>query len=191
MAFEYRGTQNLSFHRVAPFRGMRLTLLALGVCLLFSTGCQTACPSEPQKKPTAGLESQHLKIGQSVSLDVYARAYRNDTGLVVYLGEEYHFTVAAHQRWSDWIVRDKTADGYQSSFLQMPLECGRRLPRVDWFVLCGEVGDRKELFPIGERKFPRNHRFESQGTLFLFANDHPLFYWNNCGKMYVTIYREK
>jgi hypothetical protein len=154
------------------------------LCVTTVSACQSHClPQSAWQQANA----RNLRVGESAVRTVYARLHHNDTLLAVKAGQTYEFVVDAKQTWCDAGIC-KSADGYPSKFFQKPFESGRRLPSVDWFVLCGEV-DKQEPFPIGAGT--HYHRCQSSGLLSLFANDHPLFYWNNSGEMRVLISRKK
>jgi hypothetical protein len=87
----------------------------------------------------------------------------------------------------DWYV-PCDADGYDSfNLVQKLSEPLRRFRNDRWFVLVGSLGrDGRELFRIGTEA---TYSPKSTATLFCFANDVILAYWNNRGELRLTVTR--
>jgi hypothetical protein len=125
-------------------------------------------------------------VGESLTREVHARDFWNDSGLEVADGEFYECT--ADGLWKDWHIQSGP-DGYDAGWfpLLQPLFNGlRRVPTARWFALCGSVqGKETERFLIGSKAqlHPPN------GRLLFFANDLPGFYWNNSGSVTLTVGR--
>jgi hypothetical protein len=150
--------------------------------------CQCGCSSGCSAKPLAlNPPSRYLHVGQSTTCLVSAQRLCNNTLLLVRAGENYRFKVNPPNNWSDW-GKPSSADGYGSTFFQKPWEHGRVIPSANWFALCGEIS-QNDRFVIGSG--PHDYLCRSTGPLFLFANDHPLFYWNNSGQISVSIMRKE
>ncbi len=62
----------------------------------------------------------------------------------------------------------------------------KRSPKSDWFVLMAEVTGNSEQIDLC-----RSQEFQTAraGQLILYANDVPIFYWNNSGVIEVLISR--
>jgi hypothetical protein len=67
-----------------------------------------------------------------------------------------------------------------------PFERHRRVPGERWFKLIGVVGNDGTPFPIGTG---RDVTMSATGRLYRFANDVSWAYWNNWGKVMLTIER--
>ena len=126
-----------------------------------------------------------MEIGQSAIAAIDAREQWNDTGIQLIAGEQYRFQAAGE--WVDWFVTCD-ADGYSSvNFVQKMSESLRRSPGDPWFVLMGSLGrETGQLFRIGKNS---TYSPELTGTLFCFANDVSMAYWNNRGVVQLTVTR--
>lgn len=133
-----------------------------------------------------------MDIGSAKCVTVYAKQFRNFTGLKVLKGQIYQFELIRVIRpWKD-------------AFLPSPLFGIRKKwmywffkPRIrdaNYFALCGGVGDNDDhLFTV----FHSAHEVEvgnqinipEDGDLFLFANDAQSFYFNNHGEVKIKITR--
>ena len=129
---------------------------------------------------------------QSAPLRIKARRPWNPTGIEVAAGEQYAFQ--AQGKWLDFII-SRTAGGYSTeqapavsrSFLSRH-EDSRRMPRENWFVLVGTVGqDESTAFVIGEKL--ENWQPAGAGELMCFANDVPGAYFNNFGSVTLRVTR--
>ena len=114
---------------------------------------------------------------------VEARKPWNDTRIDVKTGETLIFTVFPGQ-WHDAGI-SSTAGGYNPPLGLRPwgwLLCNQK---GRWFELTGAVGRTiTTAFAIGDGG---RIRMPATGRLYLFANDVPLFYWNNHGALSVEI----
>ena len=162
--------------------------LLFPLCILAVSACQSPCPKKSPPRPLPGQAAQHLRPGKSIVCFVYAQLPCNDTLLDVARGERYRFVVNSEQTWCD-ACHQTTPDGYPSTPYLKLWESGKRLPKKDWFVLCGGVNHNEDRFRIGAGI--SDHTCTASGHLCLFANDHPLFYWNNSGVIKVLIQRKK
>lgn len=126
-----------------------------------------------------------MQIGESEVAVIDAREPWNETGIRLITGEQYHFR--ADGEWVDWFVTCD-ADGYDSvNSVQRMSESLRRSPRDRWFVLVGTLGrDTGKIFRIGKDS---TFAPDSTADLFCFANDVRLAYWNNRGKVELTVTR--
>ncbi len=123
----------------------------------------------------------NLEPNQSLKHEILARKPWNETELDVLPGETYLFT--AEGEWTDWLFKTD-ANGYANYYMNLY----NRLKRVGdakWFELIGSL-DKVNFYRIGKKN---NITFQEAGKLSLFANDAPGFYWNNSGKIIVTIIR--
>ena len=117
--------------------------------------------------------------GQVILVD--ARRRWNDSGVVVEAGQRYRISVAPTETWKDWFVTSGP-DGYTKWILK-PFEFMRRASNAPWFALMASV-NRSEPTLVG-----RECEFEADrcGRLELFANDLPFMYWNNSGRITVSV----
>lgn len=122
-----------------------------------------------------------LEKGESTSVQILASKKWNDTGLEVAAGETYDFTAAG--TWTD-LVFTHNADGGTNWYMNLFNNKKRSTAHL-WFALMGSI-DQSIPFLIGTSS---TIRFTSSGTLYCFANDANGFYWNNCGKLTLTITR--
>lgn len=112
---------------------------------------------------------------------IRARETWNETGILLEKGKTYHFI--AHGQWTDGIITT-SADGYRV----LPLiffEGFRRAPEANWFALIGTIGKtEKTRFLIGSET---RYSPPESGPLYCFANNAPLFYWNNFGELVLEV----
>lgn len=105
------------------------------------------------------------------------------TGLRLEAGRLYRF--AATGTWWDAWIRSGP-DGYDCPLLdRLPLR--RRVPQARWFELMGAVdADPQTIFQIGTRG-AEPWRASRSGELTCFANDVSCMWWNNFGKVSLTV----
>ena len=147
-------------------------------------------PDDPWH-PTA--RPKELGIDESHTCRVLARLHYNWSGVRFVAGERYAISADPDQQWLDGKI-ECNADGWSSDQLkgfQKPVvkaaESHRRVPDANWFKLCGAIGDEEdELFAIGTKT---EYQPESDGDLYLFANDLKSRYGNNDGFLDVTVTR--
>jgi hypothetical protein len=117
-------------------------------------------------------------------VDVIAKEPWNDTKLDVAAGETMRVT--ANGTWFD-AKYSSGPDGYSAPWWLRIWDSLRRCPEAGWFELTGEIDRGKgQTFPIGTRD---TVTMPAHGRLYLYANDVSGFYWNNSGKLDVTIER--
>lgn len=126
-----------------------------------------------------------LTISSAITVDIYASKKWNNTSVEVVAGEIYDFT--AEGTWTDLGIHH-TADGGTNSYMNL-FNNKKRSKENLWFALMGNIDKSPSYFLIGSslKQFP----IPSSGTLYCFANDANRFYWNNCGKLNLTIKRIK
>ena len=122
-----------------------------------------------------------LEPNQSLTLDVLARLPWNKTVLEILPGETYQFE--AEGRWTDSTFKTD-ADGYTNWYMNL-YNYFKRVKNAKWFELIGSI-DKVNFYRIGKKS---TFTFREAGTLCLFANDVSGFYWNNSGKLLLTITR--
>ena len=118
-------------------------------------------------------------------VQIESARYWNNTRIPVKTGERYEFE--AQGTWSDaGIVCGP--EGYRSpNFLFVLLASFRREPRAQWFALIGAInGDKATQFLIGTGV---TWTATQSGVLTCFANDLPLFYFNNSGAIDLVVTR--
>jgi len=128
-----------------------------------------------------------VDVGETMTVRIRARAYWNDTGAFVRIGE--HYRLHAEGSWRDMFITSGP-NGYETpwySFGQGLATGLRRVPNARWFALVGAVrGAEESPFVIGAETCAV---MPSTGRLVCFANDIPGFYWNNCGAISLSIER--
>lgn len=116
-------------------------------------------------------------------ITICARPRWTNTGVMLRKGRTYRITAAG--TWHDWHTPSGPA-GYRSNnvllWLAAPL---RRTWRARWFAL---IGAQRSWFPsrftIGREI---THRARRDGPLWCYANDVWFMYFNNNGKVEVTV----
>ena len=112
---------------------------------------------------------------------VFARNWWTQTPLVLEAGKKYRF--AAFGTWKD-ASNECTAAGYTSKKLAA-WEWTRRVRTSKWFAVIGVIDKQwSTRFDIG-RLIEDETVFQAHasGTLYCFANDAWLMYWNNSGSI--------
>jgi hypothetical protein len=126
----------------------------------------------------------HLETGDSLSVEIFAKPFWNETNLEVKNGEKYSF--CATDEWIDWyIITD--ANGYDMRHMNS-FRSYRRSPDNKWFALMGSLDKSENLFLIGSRS---EISFAKDGKLYCFANDVKGFYFNNKDSIRLKIKRLK
>lgn len=139
-----------------------------------------------------------LATNSEATTVAFAHHLYNHTGIYFEKNNEYEISVKKvnnkQQTWKDAsIVCD--ADGWDRDDVKLGIkeiaiagtEPFRRVPKADWFCLCGSIGNTDDTaFKIGKKK---KVKAGHTGELCLFANDLNRFYGNNFGKLSVTIKR--
>jgi hypothetical protein len=138
---------------------------------------------------------QHLS-GDTPCVSVLARPRWNHTGLRVVAGMRYR--LSATGRWTDLQI-DAGPRGYPTSaapwysrWILRLAEGSRRVPAANWFALivaigedegtaCNVFANRADLVEGVEWTAPRD------GELCCYANDVRSAYWNNSGKIELTV----
>jgi len=115
------------------------------------------------------------------AIHVHARRRWNDSGVVVEAGQRYRISVAPTETWKDWFVTSGP-DGYTKCILK-PLEFMRRASNAPWFALMASVNRSEPIFVGQECEFEA----DGSGRLEFFANDLPFMYWNNSGRITVSV----
>jgi hypothetical protein len=125
------------------------------------------------------------------TLDVPSRPEWVETPVWVKAGDSLDFHAQGH--WVDLVI-PCTADGYAAGFFYAIHEPPRIPDEGRYFRLMGRIStdgkqpadDDKELtFPIGVHR--TGWKANTEGRLFVFANDRKGFYWNNWGAIRLTI----
>jgi hypothetical protein len=126
-----------------------------------------------------------MNVGETKVAFIAARPMWNDTGIVLSAAHRYHFR--ADGEWIDWKVTCD-ANGYASiNSVQRLCEPLRRSPSERWFVLIGSLDQaRGSSFRIGTET---NFSPDRTATLFCYANDAVLAYWNNHGAVRLSVSR--
>lgn len=153
----------------------------IGLSVLALAGC---CCGQPMT--TSPVVPRAPIADRPLTRIVFARPYWNDTGLTVERGVRYHFS--ADGQWCDAGISSSAA-GYSSpNFIMRWAEGWRRAPQENWFALICAV-DRDKSHLVAVLKEGGDHSFPASGELSCFANDAPLFYWNNSGTVMMTVRR--
>lgn len=122
-----------------------------------------------------------LAVNQEISVTICARRFWNSTELEVTAGESYSFTAIG--TWRD-LFEDCDANGYTNRYIGL-FQKMMRAKSCNCFALVGSI-DKRSNFQIGVNK---NMSFQTNGTLYCYANDVPGFYWNNSGYVSLVIKR--
>jgi uncharacterized protein (DUF2235 family) len=144
--------------------------------------------------------SQRLRVGQFITVPVYARDHWNWTGVYVEPGDSYE--VSATGEWVHWLARCDP-DGYPGVPWLWPLSFFRRYRRAPWMCLVGAVADFAnpnqggqirllDTFRIGSRaalNFNAGQLGAIGGYLYAFANDRDAGFDLNRGSVQLTIRR--
>lgn len=135
------------------------------------------------------MASQPLSVGQTaLEIPVCAGQAYNATGVIAHPGQTFRF--AASGRWKDAGTESGPA-GYAGAGLMRLAGSFKRYPSAPWFALVGALGhDDGCLFMIGEASVWTNDTNRG-AELYAFANDARFFYWNNKGRITLSITRER
>ena len=128
-----------------------------------------------------------LLPGESRTFEIFAKPKWNDTALAMKAGERYRFVATG--TWCDASI-SSPPEGYRSDrwFFRLT-ERFRRRPSDNWFALIGAVGqDESTTFLIGSEA---ETTVGADGILNCYANDLPLFYFNNSGAVALEVTRER
>jgi hypothetical protein len=126
-----------------------------------------------------------MEIGESNIITVRAHKKWNIAGIVLKAGETYEFH--AEGCWVDWVSTHGPGGDPSTSFYMRLFERWRRIRTANWFALVGALNsDLKTAFVIGQGGVKK---MEDSGELACFANDVRGFYWNNWGKVQLTVRR--
>lgn len=168
----------------------RLAFLLLGVGV--SAGCASPAPFNPpdatfaRQGLCAELEGGQLTPGTSCRTLINARNPENDAGLSVKKGERYRVCVAKGHIWKDASIENHPPRGSKGTTSMNMIASWKRSPKSDWFALMAEVtGNTEPIDLYRSQEFQTAHA----GQLILYANDVPVFYWNNSGVIEVLISR--
>lgn len=150
----------------------------------------------PVQWPFVSCDPIHLGIGQQLTVCIDARPKWNITPLQVVKGENYMFKASG--TWHDASI-DSGPEGYERSRLSSPLkrlffrltERFRRMPKARWFALVCVIGHEMSTAFLA-CKAPGDEQevtMTADGFLNCFANDLPLFYFNNSGSVRLSVKR--
>ena len=121
---------------------------------------------------------------------VCARHPWNSSGLKLVAGGQYRFEVTNVSDWRDFFIKSTPGEGhlkFRWLFNIPPIRWLRQFKGSDWFTLIGSIDKKKDsFFFIGNRL---DYVPDLTGELFTFANDAPWFYWNNHGRLRLTVTR--
>ena len=146
---------------------------------------------------STAVAKELANIGDSEDFIVYAEDFYSWSGVQLKEGQIYQFEIASDQHWQDAsIVCDATGwtsdelPWYKESIVKH-LEDNRRLPKANWFELCGSLDDNEDYFRIGSGGEQNRYTDTRDAELYTFANDLLAKYGNNTGELLVTIKRIK
>ena len=112
---------------------------------------------------------------------IEARKKWNKTPYQLSKGKRYCFFATG--KWIDWYILTD-AKGFERKWLK-PFELLKRFPNGKWFSLIGAIDqDKSTQFDIGyliEKQ--ETYIATASGTLYCFANDVSIAYWNNRGSL--------
>ena len=139
-----------------------------------------------------------LAVDEQTTTVAMAHQLYNHSGIYLEAGARYQFSVnrinGSEQLWRDAGI-SCDANGWDRDVVKLGwkeiaiagTEPFRRVPKADWFCLCGCIGNNDDTaFKIGLK---RTVKATKTGELCLFANDLNRFYGNNFGKLRVSVKR--
>lgn len=138
-----------------------------------------------------------LEIGDAREVACNSLRPLNHSGIALFAGEKYLFSVADGQRWTDLDIscgpqgwsRDDVEKGFLKEAAIASAEFFRRAPGSNWFALMGAVGtDDSELFEVLQH-VSTPYTVRTSGEFCSFANDVSRFYSNNSGTIRFRIQR--
>ena len=108
----------------------------------------------------------------------------NDTGIM--LRPDVRYDLVAEGCWVDLISPSGPEGNARPTWTQRQLACRLRAPDALYFTLMGALDrDPATIFAIGAGK--PGWSPARAGQLTCFANDVPGFYWNNRGRVRLTV----
>ena len=109
----------------------------------------------------------------------------NKTPYQLVKGKRYCFSATG--KWIDWYI-DTDAKGFERKWLK-PFELLKRFPSGKWFSLIGAIDqDKSTQFDIGHLiEKQQAYTATASGTLYCFANDVPIAYYNNKGAIDIIV----
>ena len=119
-------------------------------------------------------------------VEIPARLLWVDTHLQLLRGATYAFEALG--TWTDWTIKCD-ADGYESDghLLLRMSEWLRRAPHERWFALIGTIDrNMRTKFLLGKAATIQS---PAAGILTCFANDVAIAYWNNSGRVQLSVRR--
>lgn len=126
-----------------------------------------------------GVRGDLSEADLNIHLNRVMATYLPIPGFSVSVGERYSFS--ARGQWKDGGEIGGAA-GWQDGWFRLLLRFNR-LPNLPYFLLCGVVGrNDRHAFPVGEESewaVQGDRDGESDGRLYLFANDVPFMCFNN------------
>ena len=114
-------------------------------------------------------------------IEVIARKRWNDSGIDIVKGQIV--TIEASGKWTDDTIAT-SPDGFNRPWLHL-VRWTRRAPRSPWFALIAVIGRRKR--PVNHIGSEASFTADTNGRLYLYANDAWLFYFNNKGSIQATV----
>jgi hypothetical protein len=170
------------------------TLLVLSGCSALQTkpdscdlenGCDLSHPSAQSK-------TERLNVAESKTTKICACNPWNHSGIQVQEGQQYLFEISKITNWIDGSVISNPIDGWNGWFNRViGFFSGflKRSDKVDWYALAGNVGlDEKNSFALFN-KGSNIVAIQKNGDLYIYANDMTGRYFNNQGKLFLTITR--
>jgi len=124
-------------------------------------------------------------LGEHRTAIVLAKLRWNLTGIRLAAGERYFITAAGI--WVDWFIPHGPDGDPSKNFYMRAVEHLRRMKDNNWFELIGALDSSIDAaFPIGSSC---EYSPQEGGELTCFANDIEEFYFNNYGKVSLTVRR--
>jgi len=138
---------------------------------------------------------KELNIGDSKTFTVGSAEKYSWSEVKLEAGAHYSFSVDDDQKWEDADMVCSAA-GWKSDELNWLkreavelFEGKRRCPEADWFELIGSLDEGADIFRIGCGGDNATYTPRKNGTLYAFANDLKIMYFNNHGEIKVNIKR--
>ena len=150
-------------------------------------GINSMYPTNQNCQTLSILEPGELAVGQSRTINIYAKNVHNFTGAYLRSGQRFEFTTTNPSWKNGWTRTD--ADGYNGSIADV----GRRHNDLRMMALVGELSAQSNSnnFPVTYFRIGRTRTLTMSKTGYLdaFANDCLICYGDNSEKVVLKVKR--
>lgn len=127
-----------------------------------------------------------LQTNQEIEIPVFARDYYSRHSILIEPGHKYMLTCKPRQYWWDWFI-PSSPQGYRNFFAEW-VGLKLRVESAKCFCLCGVYNkDEITVFKISNGTLINSQ--QESTSLYFFANDYKKAFWNNWGKITITVRR--